>query len=171
MGKHVLANGLNAASLRPLAKAASTSDRMLIYHFGSKDRLIAALLQHLAGEMAERLTMALPPQKAETNRACIIEIVALVRSAPFQGYMALWFDVLSEAGRGQPHFAEVGGAMLGGFLGWVMQRLPEHTQDLEATAAALLTVIEGTVVLDKVGQSAIADRAIDRLFPASTGDR
>ena len=37
LAEHVLKNGLNNASLRPMAKAAGTSDRMLIYHFGSKD--------------------------------------------------------------------------------------------------------------------------------------
>ena len=39
---HVLAHGLGGASLRPLAKAAGTSDRMLIYHFGTKEALIRA---------------------------------------------------------------------------------------------------------------------------------
>ena len=40
---HVLAHGLGEASLRPLAKAAGTSDRMLLYHFGTKEALIADL--------------------------------------------------------------------------------------------------------------------------------
>lgn len=43
LAAHVLRHGLGSASLRPLAKAAGTSDRMLIYHFGSKDALVAAL--------------------------------------------------------------------------------------------------------------------------------
>ncbi|MFZ9395925.1 MAG: TetR family transcriptional regulator, partial [Erythrobacter sp.] len=41
LAAHVLAHGLAGASLRPLARAAGTSARMLIYHFGSKERLIA----------------------------------------------------------------------------------------------------------------------------------
>ena len=31
LAAHVIAHGLSAASLRPLAKAAGTSDRMLMY--------------------------------------------------------------------------------------------------------------------------------------------
>jgi AcrR family transcriptional regulator len=41
---HVLREGLIGLSLRPLAKAVGTSDRMLIYHFGSRDGLVAAVI-------------------------------------------------------------------------------------------------------------------------------
>jgi AcrR family transcriptional regulator len=41
---HVLAEGLIGLSLRPLAKAVGTSDRMLIYHFGNRDGLVAAII-------------------------------------------------------------------------------------------------------------------------------
>ena len=41
---YVLAQGLSASSLRPLAKAAGTSDRMLLYHFADKDDLFRTLL-------------------------------------------------------------------------------------------------------------------------------
>jgi len=41
---YALERGLIGLSLRPLAAELDTSDRMLIYHFGSKDALIAAVL-------------------------------------------------------------------------------------------------------------------------------
>ena len=61
LAAHVMEHGLGTASLRPLAKAAGTSDRMLIYHFGSKEGLIDALLRHLAGGFVAGLEAALPP--------------------------------------------------------------------------------------------------------------
>ena len=82
MAAHVLAHGLSTASLRPLAKAAGTSDHMLIYHFGSKDALIAALLAHIAGEFMTLLNEALPPGRAETRKACLGEIIAILRVDP-----------------------------------------------------------------------------------------
>ena len=42
--EYVLEHGLVDLSLRPLAAALGTSDRMLIYHFGSKERLVSAVL-------------------------------------------------------------------------------------------------------------------------------
>ncbi|MFG2883401.1 TetR/AcrR family transcriptional regulator [Streptomyces sp. NPDC048297] len=42
--EYVLRNGLADLSLRPLAKALDTSDRMLLYYFGTKERMIAEAL-------------------------------------------------------------------------------------------------------------------------------
>lgn len=41
---HVLAAGLIGLTLRPVAAAIGTSDRMLIYHFGSRDRLVSEVV-------------------------------------------------------------------------------------------------------------------------------
>ncbi len=42
---YVLQHGLIGLSLRPLAADLGTSDRMLLYHFGSKDELVADVLR------------------------------------------------------------------------------------------------------------------------------
>src|ERR1700750_2277716 len=42
---YVLENGLIGLSLRPLAAELGTSDRMLLYHFESKDDLVATVLR------------------------------------------------------------------------------------------------------------------------------
>lgn len=42
---HVLEHGLIGLSLRPLAAALGTSDRMLLYHFADKDDLVATVLR------------------------------------------------------------------------------------------------------------------------------
>lgn len=41
---YVLAHGLIGLSLRPVAAAVGTSDRMLIYHFASRDALVSAVV-------------------------------------------------------------------------------------------------------------------------------
>ena len=42
---YVLENGIIGLSLRPLAAAIGTSDRMLLYHFADKDDLVATVLR------------------------------------------------------------------------------------------------------------------------------
>lgn len=42
---YVLEHGLVGLSLRPMAEALGTSDRMLLYHFGTKDDLVTAIMQ------------------------------------------------------------------------------------------------------------------------------
>ena len=52
---HVLAEGLIGLSLRPLAKAVGTSDRMLIYHFGSRAGLVAAIIDEATARSVDYL--------------------------------------------------------------------------------------------------------------------
>ena len=166
MAGHVLTHGLNAASLRPLAHAAQTSDRMLIYHFGSKEALIAELLQYLAEDLATRLSCTLPPGRAISCRACVSDIVALMRRPPLADYMKLWHDIVSAAGQGSASHRQIGEAMIAGFLDWLEQRLPEGVAEPRAIAGLALTMIEGVMVMDAVGQGDVADQALLRLFPA-----
>ncbi|MCW2799909.1 MAG: TetR/AcrR family transcriptional regulator [Aeromicrobium sp.] len=74
---YALEHGLIGLSLRPLAAALDTSDRMLNYHFGSKDALIAAVL-------------------AVSNERSLVTIRALPVSASIrQGVLDLW-DAFTE---------------------------------------------------------------------------
>ena len=50
--EYVLDNGLSELSLRELAAAIGTSHRMLIYHFGSKEGLLVAIIRNV--EAAQR---------------------------------------------------------------------------------------------------------------------
>jgi AcrR family transcriptional regulator len=56
---HALRNGLIGLSLRPLAAAIGTSDRMLLYHFRDKEDLVATVLR-VAGDQAVAEVAALP---------------------------------------------------------------------------------------------------------------
>jgi AcrR family transcriptional regulator len=160
MAGHVLANGLSTASLRPLARAANTSDRMLIYHFGSKDALIRQLLQHIAGQMAQGLSQALPPRPANSVGECALQLRALLRTPDFRPYSRLWLDIVGAAARGDERYAETGKAIIDGFLDWIAHRLPEALPDKPGVAQLLLAVVEGSLVMDALGHGETGDRAI-----------
>lgn len=159
MAQHVLIHGLTHASLRPLAAAVGTSDRMLIYHFGSKDGVIGALLRHLAAGFVAGLEAALPPGRAAHVQVCLAEVVALLRDPGMAGYCRVWLDILAAAGGSAAHRA-AGQEIMAGFAAWLEGRLPEGTEGAADVAAGLLTLIEGVLVMDSVGQSALADRAV-----------
>jgi len=55
-------HGLAQLSLRPLATALGTSDRMLLYHFGSKDELVAAVLRE-SNERSTAHVRAMDPSR------------------------------------------------------------------------------------------------------------
>jgi AcrR family transcriptional regulator len=65
---YLLERGLADLSLRPLAAAAGTSARLLIYHFGTKEKLIGEVLDSLQSRLRESLLELLAragPEPAE----------------------------------------------------------------------------------------------------------
>ena len=54
---HVLAHGLIGLSLRPVAAAVGTSDRMLIYHFTSRDTLVSAVVARTTERAVDHVAM------------------------------------------------------------------------------------------------------------------
>lgn len=64
---YALEHGLIGLSLRPLAAAVGTSDRMLLYHFKDKDDLVAAVLR-ISNDRAIAEIRALP-RAADVRRA------------------------------------------------------------------------------------------------------
>lgn len=159
LAAHVLEAGLNTASLRPMAAAAGTSDRMLIYHFGSKDGLIRQLLGYLATDMANGLDSLMPPVPFESEAVLTRQIVDLMRSSRFQPYTRVWLDIISAAAQGSLAHREAGQAVVELFLNWIAQRHPKGRDG----AATTFTLIEGAVVMDAVGRSDVVNSVLERL--------
>lgn len=164
MAAHVRGTGLAGASLRPLARAAGTSDRMLIYHFGSKGALMAELLDHLATEMLSAMASALPGPRAPTEAACIAEIVALLRTPTFRPYLRVWLDILSGAGRGDADHVAAARRILVGQVDWIMSRLPPDLPKPRQRAAEMLGMVQGALVLEIGGMTLAAENAIARAY-------
>jgi AcrR family transcriptional regulator len=86
---YVLEEGLIGLSLRPLAAALGTSDRMLNYHFGSKDELIASVLG-VSSERSATQIRALEP--AKTVRQAVLDLWATIASADQQRCQRMYVE-------------------------------------------------------------------------------
>ena len=161
MADHLLREGLPGASLRPLAAAAGTSDRMLLYYFTDKDELLAATLTRIAERMTASLDQALPPGALQPFDALLGKVWAALGSESVRPFMHLWLDLAAGAARGiEPHRAVAGG-IADGFLDWLACRLDVGPEDDRSRSAALLlATIEGLLVLDAVGRRTVADSAV-----------
>ena len=161
MAAHVLAHGLNDASLRPLARAAGTSDRMLIYHFGSKDALIAALLTHLGCQFRALLDTGLPQGRFADDRAAALAILDLMQSDKATGFQVVWFDILAASARGSGAHRQTGGAILASLQDWLAARLPQGRP--RAQAADLLLRIEGILIAAALGRDDLVQASLAAL--------
>lgn len=84
---YVLAHGLIGLSLRPLAAAIGTSDRMLIYHFTGRDALVSAVVAR-SNERAMAEIAALPV--ADGVRAAVNHLWAAYRTEPLSSCMDVY---------------------------------------------------------------------------------
>lgn len=150
---HVLEHGLGGASLRPLAKAAGTSDRMLIYHFGNKQALIADLLDHVAGLYSAALDAGMGAARSRNRQEVVARVLAQVGDPAMAPFMALWWEIVAGAARSVPGYREAAEAMMARLLVWLEGQMPESDPDPAGGARYLLTVIEGSLMLGTVGHS------------------
>ena len=164
MADHVLSQGLGAATLRPLAAAAGTSDRMLLYYFADKDELLTATLGRIAARMIDQLDAAIPVEPRRTFAVLLGEVWGAMASDGLRPFMPLWLDLASGAARGlQPH-RHVAGQIADGFLPWVTIRLePEGDGAAASLGPLFLATIEGMSLLKAVGREALADSAVAAL--------
>ena len=160
LAAHVLEHGLGGASLRPLAKAAGTSDRMLIYHFGNKEALIADLLAYIADIYSAALDAALGSQRPKTRQECLTRILAEGRKPAMAAFLALWWDIVAGSARGIPGYREAAQQMMTRQLAWLEGQMPADDPDPQGGARYLLTMIEGTLMLAAVGHADTAQHGL-----------
>lgn len=161
LAAHVLAKGLGQASLRPLARAAGTSDRMLLYHFGSKNALIADLLAFIAANYASALDAALAGDRPTTRSAVISRIIAHTHSPAMQPFLSLWWEIVAGAARGEDSYRAAAYSMMHELLAWLEGQMPVGDPDPKGGARYLLTLIEGSLMLAAIGHEETAQAGLE----------
>ena len=160
LAAYVLEQGLTGLSLRPMAKAAGTSDRMLLYHFGSKDGLITALLEYLAGLYSTALDTAFSAEPPSDRRECVTRLLGIARTDAFRPFMRIWWDIVAAAAGGDAVYRDNADIMAARLLQWFEDHMPPRDPDPAGGAKLLFTLTEGAMMLDALGHTAIADAGI-----------
>ena len=137
---YILSNGLAGLSLRPLAAAIDTSPRMLLYFFGSKERLIAQTLAHI--RTREQLDFRRAVSKSSSaNREGLLLLEWKSWSSPRrEKYLRLFFEVYGLALQNRERFPGFLEGAVGEWLPLVERAFavavtPEHAQALATLGA------------------------------------
>ncbi|MGQ4420440.1 TetR/AcrR family transcriptional regulator [Streptomyces sp. SAS_269] len=141
---YVLRNGLANLSLRPLAQALGTSDRMLLYYFGTKERMVAEALAHYERRPLLRARELLESVGSPTDPAALRrfmnEVWRQFRAPDVRAVFPLYLEIMSA---GLLHPDRYGSVMRDVVASWtdlltsVFQDLG-MTQDRARTQATLL---------------------------------
>ncbi len=161
MADYLLREGLRGASLRPLAAAAGTSSRMLLYYFADKDELIGATLKH----MAETLMRLLDDSLVGAERLPFPELLPVIweatRSPELKPHMTLWLELAALAARGEEPFLGIAGQICDGFMAWAGRRLQvDRPSDLVPFSALLLVTVDGLGLMEAAGRARTAEAAL-----------
>ena len=159
MADHLLAAGLAGASLRPLAAAAGTSDRMLLYYFADRDELLGEVLKCVAARLTARLDAALPEGMRLAPGPLLGAIWTAVGAPSLRPYMHLWLELAAAAARQRRPEQPVATAIMSGFATWAEDHLDVAEPARRDEAALLLVTMEGLLFLEAVGRRDLADRA------------
>ena len=95
----VLEHGLSGLSLRPLAKALGTSDRMLMYYFGSRDGLVAAISDFAGQQLVAAMPAIDPAHPPRSAKVWLDGAWALFSDDAIRPAMQLLFELDALAAR------------------------------------------------------------------------
>ena len=159
--------GLARRSLRDLASQVGTSHRMLIHHFGSRDGLMAAVVESVERDQNQRIG-ELPEDAAEAIRSTW-KRTSIPSLWPIE---RLFFECYARGTQGEAPFDRLVPALVERTLEAVAAR-PDVSVDEEGRAGARLglAVIRG-LLLDLVatGDRTATDRALE-LYASMVADR
>ena len=161
---HALEHGL-PDRLEPLARAAGTSARMLIYHFGTRDALLRAVLGHARQRQLDSFGALLRARPGEPYPATLRHAWTSMTGPDGQPFLRM-FGQLRESSV-QPLWPDFRRAATTDWLGPLADGL--RTIGREEHATLVLAVIRGLLMdLDATADTTRADRAFDQ-FLATLG--
>jgi AcrR family transcriptional regulator len=130
--EHFAEHGIADTSLRGLAEAIGTSHRMLLYHFGSREGLLAAVVD--AVEQGARDTLARTTEETAGETDPLETGLRYWRFVTDEAltYGPLFFELSSHAMLGLPHAAELRGRLVSTWLDalesmWTAHGMSRHT--------------------------------------------
>lgn len=152
---YALEHGL-PEGLKPLASAAGTSPRMLIYHFGTRDALLRAVLKHARQRQLTAFGDLLRTRAGEPYTITLMRAWTFIAGSEGQPYVRMFSQFRENAAqRLLPHFRRTATT---DWLGPLEDGL--RSMGRPELATLVLAVIRGLLMdIDATGDHARADRA------------
>jgi AcrR family transcriptional regulator len=161
--------GVGDRSLRQIATGAGTSHRMLIYHFGTRDGLLVAVVR----AVEERQRVALAAMTSRTPRDLALEFWERLADPALAPYERLFFELYGAALAGQESVApllkgdgEAGGGIVTSWLEdesmFAGLPLAQARMALAFTRGALLDLL---ATGDRAGVDAAVHAFVDLVWP------
>jgi AcrR family transcriptional regulator len=168
---HVLEHGLTDLSLRELAAAIGTSHRMLLYHFGSKEGLVVAIIRTV--EQAQR-DVFVDLDTAGLSRVDMLRAMWRRFTDPALGpHERLFFEIYGQALQGRPGAVELLDGIIDAWVEPAAASAVAHGVDPDTarTDARLNVAVVRGLLLDwlATGDRPAVDAAFERYVSLAFG--
>ncbi|MBB5131395.1 AcrR family transcriptional regulator [Thermocatellispora tengchongensis] len=142
--------GLDDLSLAELATALGFSTYTLTYHFGRREGLLAAIVEHVETEMREQIRRLAEGPGGASPGELLRRYWESTRAPGAHSYMRLWLELLVLAGRHPDRFPGFQQRAATGWRDLAAQVLREHTgsDELATLIVATVTGLEIEQMLD-----------------------
>jgi AcrR family transcriptional regulator len=165
---HLLAVGMQRASLRQLAVAAGMSDRMLLHYFVDKEELLTAALTLVAARMVAMLEHSRSEQMP--FHALLPYLAGMLNDPQIRPYLRLWLELAALAANEEGSYASIARHICDDFLSWISAALKvEREADRIPMAALTMATIEGFVLLDTLSYGSLITSALEGIALQSNG--
>jgi len=159
---HLLAHGMRGASLRKMAAAVGTSDRMLLHYFADKEELMTGALTLVAARLVNILEQARTEQIP--LRTFLPHLAEMMQNPQVRPYLRLSLELVALAAEGNEAYRAIALQLWSDFLGWIASALKvEQEKDRLPLAALALATTEGFMLLDALGCGPIIAQALQGL--------
>lgn len=166
--QYLVEHGLAGLSLRPLAAAVGTSARLLVYHFGSKEQLLVAVMDEARARSQEAFAGSVARGRRESTHPLEAFWNALTVDANLP-YLRLLFEVQALALHDRERYGRYLEETSGSWLEAIERLLPEGRGG-RAQAALYVAVVDGLLLeLLSSGDRRRAKAALRRFIEMEDG--
>jgi len=142
---YFLKNGLAGLSLRPLARKIGTSARLLVYHFGSKDGLIAAVMDEVQARTQTSFAASAAHAATKSRKGVMRAFWSWITHPANVPTMRLLFEVQALALQNPAVYARYLKGTSSSWLELIESSLPPSKAN-RATATLCAAVIDGLLL-------------------------
>ena len=137
--QHLIEHGVTDLSLRPLAKAVRSSPRALLYHFGSKEKLLMSVF----AEIRQRQQVLFAQIESETFADACGEMWNALSAPSFEQQVRLFFELYGVALRQPVLYKEFLASAVDDWLEFAVKQLRKDGYKRREAVLLATTVLAG----------------------------
>lgn len=139
-------SGIAGRSLREIAAGVGSSHRMLLYHFGSREGLMAAIVA--AMEAGQRATLAEVAARAADGGDAMRMFWEQLTAEELRPYVRLFFEVFGLAVQGTPGATAMLDDLTGSWIREGLSAAAEQGYEVDAAAVRLGVAVSRGLLID-----------------------